>query len=439
MTDLNVELYGRLVGRLVERQDTFDFETDPEAIEHFGVGSNILSVAVPLITSGRRGEAKVRRNFFDELLPEGRARTRLAGNARIAPSYTIGMLARYGRDVAGALKIWDPAGDGEPREPRIEEVSDARVREILAEVRNAPIGNVSVRRMSSLAGMQDKIVMVRTDDDTWAEPFDGYASTHIIKPIVGAKPTLIFDEEYAARIARLIGLSRTDTRVERFDGVSALVIERYDRSPDTPDGRVHQEDFNQALGFTGDAKYESEGHSGLASIAAIVRAQAGMEAVGELLRLTTVSVAVGNYDMHAKNVSLLHLPDGIAELAPAYDIVPQSHHDDLEPDFAFSIDGHFAFEHITIEALSAEGRSWGLRNAHTFVEATIQEVLNITSEEVPLAGSHHGLSADIERICRNLLDGRGAGETVTGAPRRRRTGPQELRDNPGGWGGPVPN
>ena len=440
MPNLEVELYGRRIGQLAEGRNTFDFEVDSGAIEHFGIGSSILSVAVPLISSPRRGEGKIRRNFFDELLPEGRARTRLAGNATIAPDYTLGMLARYGRDVAGALKIWDPTAAGEPREPRFEEVTPARVREILEDVARAPIGNTSVRRMSSLAGVQDKIVMVRTGDGTWAEPFYGYASTHIIKPVVAAHPTLIFDEEYGARIARLLRLSRTGTQIETFAGVSALVIERYDRSPDTPDRRLHQEDFNQALGFTGDAKYEANGHSGLASIAKTVRAEAGMNSVQELLRLTTLSIAVGNYDMHAKNISLLHLPDGEARLAPAYDIVPQTHIEGLDPDFAFTINGHSAFEDITIEHLVSEGQSWGVRGASTIVERTVQSILDVISEETPLSGAHHGLTHDIRRICGNLLDGRGAGASANGVtvPRRERGTPGPLHESPGGWGGPVP-
>ena len=108
MTELTVELYGRRVGTLRDGRVGFDFEADQEAIDYYGSGSSILSLSVPLVANPRPGDAALRRNFFDEILPEGRARKRLAGNARLAPDYTIGMLARYGRDVAGAVKIWDP-------------------------------------------------------------------------------------------------------------------------------------------------------------------------------------------------------------------------------------------------------------------------------------------------------------------------------------------
>lgn len=60
-------------------------------------------------------------------------------------------------------------------------------------------------------------------------------------------------------------------------------------------------------------------------IANTLMVSVGRESVARLLRMTTVAVAVGNLDMHAKNISLLHPPDGGTSFAPAYDFVPQVH------------------------------------------------------------------------------------------------------------------
>ena len=46
--------------------------------------------------------------------------------------------------------------------------------------------------------------------------------------------------------------------------------------------------------------------------------------VRKLAQMVTVSTALGNLDMHARNVSLLHEGDGSVRLAPAYDMVPLS-------------------------------------------------------------------------------------------------------------------
>lgn len=442
MPNLIVELYGTRVGRLAESRGAFDFVPDPDAVERYGIGSTILSFAIPLSNHLRPEDAVLRRNFFDEVLPEGRARARLAGNARIAPDYTIGMLRRYGRDVAGALQIWDPDDPREPRVPSVSPVSDARVRELLAEVKSSPIGNTSVRRLSSLAGIQDKIVLAR-DGDGWAEPLDGYPSTHIIKPVTGEHPTLIFDEEYGARIARHVGLTTFDTRISSFDGVSALVIERYDRSARAPGGRVHQEDFNQALGFSGDGKYESHGHPGLAAIARLLLEHIGRTALDQLLRLTTMSVAAGNLDMHAKNISVLHHPSDDAQLAPAYDIVPQLHLP-VDDEFAFSVNGTMLHEEITRDDLAAEGAAWGVRGAEEIVDETIAKVADYVARERPLPGAHHSLASDIAMICENLAMGRGAGSRAAhevvgrSAPTRRSRegGRVPIENPPGGWGGP---
>ena len=439
MSLLIVDLYNHRLRALSGERGTFDFVADDEAIRRHGVGSTVLSFVIPLTSSPRPSDVGIRRNFFEEILAEGTARSRLGGNARIDDTNTMALLRRYGRDVAGAVQLWDPDDPQEPRTPSTAPVTAARIREILSEVKLAPIGNTTERRMSSLAGVQDKIVLALTDSG-WAEPLDGYPSSHIIKPVVGALPTLIFDEEYGARIARSLGLSLFDTQIAVFDGIPALVIERYDRSAG---GRIHQEDMNQALGFRGDAKYEAHGNPGLATIAALLRENIGRVAVATLLRMTTLSIAVGNLDMHAKNISVMHREDGTSELAPMYDIVPQMHQP-FDKDFAFSVNGVFAHNAITRSDLVAEGQRWGLRDAARIVDATIANVAQCVKDQQPVSGAHHSLAHDISRYCQNLAEGRGASASHSGTsspiasaakPAPEATAHPFLASE-GGWGGP---
>jgi len=81
MADLVVELYGTRVGVLRGPWRTFDFLTDPTAVAEFGIDSQILSVAIPLTVVPVRARKERRQNFFRELLPEGRMRSRLAQQA----------------------------------------------------------------------------------------------------------------------------------------------------------------------------------------------------------------------------------------------------------------------------------------------------------------------------------------------------------------------
>lgn len=432
---LAVELYGERLGELIETRGGFDFVAAPQAVSSHGVGSRILSVAIPLTTRARPANAALRRNFFDELLPEGRARTSLAGRAGVAADYTIGMLARYGRDVAGALRIWDPLSPDEPRTPEAVPVDDARVEEMMRAVKAAPLGNSTARRMSSLAGVQDKIVLARTTSG-WAEPLDGFPSSHIVKPILMTMPTLIFDEEYGARIARHLGLLHYATEITTFGRTSALVIERYDRDPDAPDGRIHQEDFNQALGMSGDGKYEDDGHPGLAAIARVVR-QADTGSLARLARMMTLSVAVGNLDMHAKNLSLLHQPDGSMTLAPAYDVVPQLHQD-VDPVVALHVGGVRRHRDIRAAHLIAEATSWGVREADELVMRTIEDIAGFVATEVPHAAAAPDLARSIGAICARLLDDAGTSAAEPAAADRDQDQPvRYLPESPGGWGGPV--
>ncbi|MDR0945592.1 MAG: HipA domain-containing protein, partial [Bifidobacteriaceae bacterium] len=299
MSQLVVELYGTRLGVLSGTWRSFDFEPAPEAMDRFGIDSPILSVAIPLSPYPARGERGKRQNFFAELLPEGPMAARLALMAGVPGADTIGLLRAYGRDVAGALEIWDPDAPGEPKHPSLEPLTDDGVAAVLGAVGTHPLGNLPNSGKTSLGGFQDKIVLT-AHDGVWNRPLDGYPSTHILKPITPDYPTMIFDEEYGDRLARAIGLLPYETRIEEFAGVPALMIERYDRDPAAPRGRIHQEDFNQALGLSRNAKYQKQGGQvSVTRIARTVAAATDDDSLTRLARMVVLAVAVGNLDLHA--------------------------------------------------------------------------------------------------------------------------------------------
>jgi serine/threonine-protein kinase HipA len=438
MTELDVELYGRRIGTLAGERETFDFHPDADAVRLHGAGSTILSIAVPLVTARSTDPAlrELRRNFFEEILAEGRIRERLGQKARLDPDNTMGLLRRYGRDVAGAVQIWDPDDPEEPRTPEASPVTDERIAEMFAEVAANPLGNKGRRRLSSLAGVQDKVLLARTHDG-WAEPLDGFPSTHILKPRVPAMPSLIFDEEYGSRIVRALGLAEFSTSIESFPGTRALVIERYDRDPER--NRIHQEDFNQVLGFRGDAKYEpAQGDGRLHRIAGVIREHARASDLAGLVRMMTLSAAVGNLDMHAKNISILHLTDGEVELAPMYDVVPQMHQP-VDQETALLINGTSDIHSLTGADIVAEAEGWGVRRARAVVEGALEQVREVARRETPLAGAHHSVDADIIRQSSRLLDTLDASSTRLSSPDADVVVEQAFasRNAPGGWGGPV--
>jgi serine/threonine-protein kinase HipA len=411
MADLVVELYGTRAGVLRGTWRTFDFLPDPAAVVKFGIDSPILSVAIPLTVVAVRSRRERRQNFFRELLPEGRMLTRLAQQAGVAELDVIGLLRSYGRDVAGALQIWDPDVPGEPKQPALEPLSSAGVASMLEHVQDNPLGNRPVGGKTSLAGVQDKIVLARAQGG-WNRVIDGWPSTHILKPESRDYPTSIYDEEFGARFARAAGLLPFPTWIEEFEEVPAVVIERYDRSPDAPQGRIHQEDFNQVLGAAGNQKYQKYG--GKVSLERIARVFSDLgdgDSLDRLFKLVVVSVAVGNLDMHAKNVSLLHRPDGSMTLSPAYDVVPQAHQPN-DGEVALAIGGEYRHAAITMDHLLAEGRAWGLATAADLTEEALAAVLHLASTETPHNRAYSGLNRDIAGFTSNLLAGRAAGRSA---------------------------
>lgn len=114
-----------------------------------------------------------------------------------------------------------------------------------------------------------------------------------------------------------------DAAVQQFDGVKALVVERFDRR--RAEGwimRLPQEDMCQALGYSPNLKYESDGGPGVVEIMRLLRqsreAKADRERFFQSLVLFWLLAAI---DGHAKNFSLFIEPEGRYRLTPLYDVM----------------------------------------------------------------------------------------------------------------------
>ncbi|MBM7503760.1 HipA domain-containing protein [Agromyces aurantiacus] len=255
--------------------------------------------------------------------------------------------------------------------------------------------------------MQPKVVLARIDDG-WHRVHDGFPSTHILKPEVARYPTMIFDEEYGARIARVLGLIEYDTWIEEFGDIRALVIERYDRATDAPTGRVHQEDLCQALGIPRTQKYQEQGgDASLDRFHSLVRAQAGRDSVERLARMVVLAVAIGNVDLHAKNLALLHPFDAPTTLAPAYDTVPLRHQPN-DGRMAFAVNSVYRHADLTIDDLETQLGSWSAA-AGGLVRPTLERIAAVIDAETPHPAAYSGLRRDLAGFVANLLAGRPVG------------------------------
>lgn len=160
------------------------------------------------------------------------------------------------------------------------------------------------------------------------------------------------------------------------------VIERYDRDDAMPGRRLHQEDFNQAL----------------------VAAVQGREGLEQLLALLTLATAIGNLDMHAKNIALLHPPDGSGRLAPVYDMVPLIHYPGTDGRMVMAINVVYEHSRIRRDDLVAESVRCGMSDvrAEEVVEQTLTIIRATIVQETPNARTVPGLQDLIESTVERL-------------------------------------
>jgi len=284
-------------------------------------GAPVLSVSLPARTETYNAAELL--PFFDGLLPEGRARDRIAAERRLDPSDTFGMLREIGRDNAGALSIVPEGTDlVAVREEGVVWLTDEELLREIDRLAERPLAvNPAQGIRISLAGVQDKMAVVRTADGHVGLPRGTQPTTHILKPASTerrgrrddrlAYPGLVANEAFCSLLGRRAGLTTTNVEVRDVAGETVLYSERYDRT--VVDGtiqRLHQEDFCQALGLRTDAKYEAHGGPKVADYLKLLANWSSNVPVdqAEIVDRVGFSYLVGNADAHAKNHSLLRTP-----------------------------------------------------------------------------------------------------------------------------------
>ncbi len=170
------------------------------------------------------------------------------------------------------------------------------------------------------------------------------------------------------RLASAIGLPAADVSMIAIGGDPVLVCGRYDRF--YQDGklvRVHQEDFCQALGYSYDQKYESEGGPGIKECFDLLERYGSEPLVDKmnLLRWIIFNWKIGNADAHAKNISILYRDRGI-RLAPFYDLMSTAEYPSLASRMAMKVGGENRPDWI-------KGRHWQRMAQEVGIKASLVE------------------------------------------------------------------
>ena len=348
-----------------------------EAVDLWPLNSPVVSCSLPLSRSALDAQG-----FCRGLLPEGQALQTLAANAGVAANATYELLARYGKDVAGALIVSEAAP--EERLFDVERYSTDGLVAAIDDIDDYPLGSHDDSELS-LAGLQDKLLLVELGAGAWGRPLHGRPSTHILKVDDRRRPGLVQAEARCLTVAREVGLTTIEPELLLVGDTECLVVSRFDRSVDGDSvRRVHQEDLCQALNVDieaqqGRGKYESAGGPTFRAAARLLdeHARDPQAQLDQLARCMTFTVLIGNADAHGKNLAVLHPEPGEITLAPLYDTVPTILWPRLKTTAAMSIGGQTALPKVTLSDLVAEARSWNHPAARSdeIIRDTVRQVV----------------------------------------------------------------
>jgi len=298
-----------------------------------------LSLSLPLTPDNvpHRGNAVL--HFFDNLLPDSDTiRRRLRDKFTTGSTETFALLAAVGRDCVGAVQLL-PLGEEPTGFDRIESapLDEAGVEQA---INTAVTGGRVIGMLEpddfriSIAGAQEKTALL-WHAGQWRRPLGATPTTHIFKLPLGLVGNMRADmsdsvenEWLCARLLTALGMSVAKCEPAVFGKRKVLVVERFDRALQSPPAgnawlaRLPQEDFCQALGVSGERKYESEGGPGIRAI--LRQLETSNRANEDRLVFVKAQLAfwlMAATDGHAKNFSIFLERGGGFHMTPLYDVL----------------------------------------------------------------------------------------------------------------------
>lgn len=296
--------------------------------------------------------------FFAGLLPEGLRLTALISALKTSADDMFSLLAASGADTIGDVYITldgvtpaDDTSDGiAPEEVSFHELLDQSL---------ASLGLERGRNDISIPGVQPKISAT-----TLSLPISiaKRRKRYLLKLAPDRFPRLAENEHFFMELAARCGLETAKTSVVKDrEGISALLIERFDRVWQSETNRIirlHQEDACQFLDRYPQDKYRLSMRQiadGLAEVST-----SPIVEQSKLLKLTVFSYLIGNGDMHGKNVSVFSSGDKTV-LTPAYDLVSTLPYGDTT--MALELEGRKT--KLRVKDFIVWGQRVGLREAAT--------------------------------------------------------------------------
>ena len=347
---------------------------------------------------------------FENLLPEGGLRDALGQLTKHDASDTVGLLGVVGGECAGALQLWPE--DVEPaRDPRYEVLPAGGLDSLFGLAKGL---RSQVEGRASLSGTQAKLALWRvppTGDEgvEYRLPRGGAASTVVLKRDDGRFAGLLEAELFGMRLMAAAGVptaSSVPSRLDRTCHESA----RFDRvvHADGTVTRLHAEDGCQLTGRLSRQKYAGQGGPTYQELVAVLE-RLSLDPLTDrehLFRWAVANAAIGNYDAHAKNLSVVYMQGDRVRLAPAYDVVVTAVYPALDQTFALAFAGTTDPRALSPAGLRKAAREFHLSAARAHaLAADVCDLVTATTDEVAQDVSRSGGSpAVLDLLVRSVRD-----------------------------------
>lgn len=336
---LDVYLQENLVGNLEQNASgDLKFTYNPDYIS---VANHALSISLPL-QEAPFSDSRVKA-FFSGLLPEEKVREKLAHYLGLSEKNSFALLEAIGGDCAGAIALYPHGTKPNNTQEDKNTLDNDQLRDVLERIKRRPMLAGDDGYRLSLAGAQNKLA-IRFDHNKVHLMKGGAPTTHILKPIIDYVEDSAHNEFFCMKLAALMGIDVPNVSLHFVDNTPYYLVERYDRyiDEDKRIGRIHQEDFCQALGIPPEMKYEREGGPTISACLEIITKNSIRPASDQIkfLNMVIFNYLIGNADAHGKNFSLLY-KEKKPELAPAYDLLCTAIYPDLSAKMAMKIGGKY--------------------------------------------------------------------------------------------------
>lgn len=363
--------------------------------------SRPISLSLPLREDVHQSEQVF--HFFDNLLPDNRKiRERIQVRFKAPTKRCYDLLTHVGKDCVGAVQLLTTPECDKSHNITAKPIDDGAVCQLLKNYREAPLGMGDEDDFRvSIAGAQEKTALLKYKNK-WHLPIGTTPTTHIIKLPIGYiehngmdLSGSVENEWLCLKILKAFNLPVNNAEIKKFKTQTTLAVERFDREwldNNTKLIRLPQEDICQALGISGEYKYESEGGPGISAILNLLKASYYPKEDSYIFMKTVflfwVLCAI---DGHGKNFSIKISRGGHFRLAPIYDVISafplahtkQIHWNKLK--MAMSVKGksrHYHWRHIQLRhwLSTAKMSNFPVKSMQEIIDDVFDNMLSVIDD-----------------------------------------------------------